>query len=207
MNIKKYLYYISKKDSNILDMLEDYIINQYSNRSYHNLSHIDNCLKEFREYSDYAKNNGLEVAHTKSIEYSILYHDIITGTNQNELLSAKRAYLDGILLGLSEDLLKVSYKCIIATKHDVIPINPFEKIMVDVDLAILGQPISIYEKYASNIRLEYSHISTKEFYSKRKEILNNFLNRSSIYTLDYFKNKYEKAAIYNIISEINNYEN
>ena len=205
MDIKNYLYSISKKDSNILDMLENYIVNQYRGRSYHNLSHINSCLKEFNEYIDYAENNGLEPLHSKSIVFAILYHDIIMCTEQNEHLSAERAYLDGMLLGLPEDLLNIAYKCIIATKHDSIPVNSFEKIMIDVDLSILGQSESIYKDYTLNIRLEYSHIPASIFYPKRKEILSNFLNRSSIFTLDYFKDKYEKAARYNIASEINGY--
>ena len=87
---------------------------------------------------------------------------------------------------------------ILITKHDRVPKSINQKLITDVDLAILGKPPLQYDKYEVAIRKEYSHVSEDDFRNGRAGILRTFLEKPSIYSLEYFNNKYYDQAIQNI---------
>ena len=53
--------------------------------------------------------------------------------------------------------------------------------MTDVDLAILGQPPTIFDEYERRVRLEYSHVPETAFRAGRAKVLQTFLKRETIY--------------------------
>jgi predicted metal-dependent HD superfamily phosphohydrolase len=93
---------------------------------------------------------------------------------------------------------------ILATKHDVIPSDKDQQILVDVDLAILGQPTAIFLEYENNIRKEYSWVLEKDFREGRAKVLKRFLDRSHIYSTSVFQAKYEDKARANLKASIQN---
>ncbi len=76
------------------------------------------------------------------------------------------------------------------------------KYFLDADLSILGQQEILYSAYASNIRKEYSIYTDKEYNTGRKNILQHFLQRNTIYTTPYFIDALEQQARKNIRWEI-----
>jgi|SRR3989344_9402559 len=180
------------------------IVNFYlePERHYHNIDHILNCIEEFRDISSLKE-------HPNEVEMAIWYHDTIYNVRRtdNEEKSAQLAYETSINIGMSEEFAKRTHDLILQTKHSSIPKDIDAKILLDVDLSILGQSEEDFNDYNDNIKKEYRW-AIKEFgenfYNKRrKEIMQGFLNRESIYFTDYFRDKYEKQAKNNIERLIN----
>ncbi len=71
-------------------------------------------------------------------------------------------------------------------------------LLVDIDLAILGQPRDRYEQFEHQIREEYAWVPTADFAKGRTAIPRNFLNRPSIYGSDSFRKRYERHARSNL---------
>lgn len=168
-----------------------------SDRFYHDLAHIKNCLREF----DLARNLAKE---PEALELAIWYHDIIYDTHSktNEEDSADLLYFLCSNAGLNKNFTNKSNRLILATKHDVISTDIDEKLIVDIDLSILGKSPAEFDVYEQNIRKEYSWAKDSDFNQGRAGILKIFLKRPSIYLTDFFRNKYEKQAIINLENSI-----
>jgi predicted metal-dependent HD superfamily phosphohydrolase len=76
-----------------------------------------------------------------------------------------------------------------------------EECFCDLDLSILGSPGKEYDRYAENIRKEYSFVPQDIYAKKRVEILKKFLE-GPIYKTPYFFSKYEERSRVNIQNEI-----
>lgn len=172
-------------------------------RFYHNLDHVEACLDDFREVADLTDTPEL-------VELAIWYHDVIydVNRNDNELKSADVAAAVCSRVGLCKESAKQIHDLILITKHDRMPESINQKIIVDVDLAVLGKPWQEYDKYRKAIRREYAHVADGDFRKGRIQILRSFLEKPSLYSLDCFKGKYYSQAVENIqreISELANY--
>ena len=166
-------------------------------RYYHNAEHIQSCLKDFQQVS-------LLTETPDWIECAIWYHDIVYDVHcpDNEQKSADLAVAVCQKAGLSSQAMREIHDLILITKHDRTPATINEQIITDVDLAILGKPPEVYAVYEKAIRKEYSHVQDSDFQMGRTAILHAFLDRPSIYSLDYFKERYQQQAINNIQNEI-----
>lgn len=160
-------------------------------RFYHTLEgHIADCLTEFDKVRCRAR-------HPYAVEAAIWLHDAHYDTHRhdNEERSARLARK--ILNGRSSDTTHTE-DLILFTKRHASPRSIDEKILSDIDLAILGAPQKTFVRYEQNIRREYAWIPEKAFCERRREILQKFLKRKNIYHLDVFRKKYEKRARHNI---------
>jgi predicted metal-dependent HD superfamily phosphohydrolase len=200
--LEKFLVSISSgpKSVSLSTCIAHYVCSQYNDtrRHYHTLDHIKNCLEEFEAYKKAA-----QIPISDAIKYAIWYHDLIMNTNENEEISSDRACVDGIALQIQDSFIYVASRCILVTKHNKRPLQEYEKIMVDIDLSILGQDAYKYTDYMLKIRKEYSQFPDSVFYKGRKEILEGFLKREFLYSTSYFRDKYEKSAKENLSWEIN----
>ncbi len=162
-------------------------------RFYHNLNHIEACLNDFQEVSSLTNTPNL-------VKLAVWYHDVIYDVHRsdNEQKSADLASDVCSMAGLSNEIIQEVCNLILATKHHQPSDSINQMIVIDVDLAILGKPPLEYDIYEKAIRKEYSHISDSDFQKGRIDILQSFLEKPSIYSLDFFKNKYQQQAIQNI---------
>lgn len=162
-------------------------------RFYHNLRHIESCLEEFDNVRDSAEAPD-------TVELAIWFHDAVydTQAGQNELQSAELASNLCSQAELPEDFTQRVRNCIMATRHHLIPEAIDERIIVDVDLSILGKPADQFDKYEQNIRAEFSFVPDDLFREGRTRILQTFLGRKRIYATAYFTDKYESQARGNI---------
>ena len=87
---------------------------------------------------------------------------------------------------------------IMATQHHAVAEDPDTRLLVDIDLAILGQPAHIFDVYEQQIRQEYAWVPQEAFRQGRTRILRVFLHRSSIYATAHFRPCYEEQARINI---------
>lgn len=172
-----------------------------STRKYHNLNHVQHLLALIEEAKTIADNLTV-------VQFAAWFHDYIYDpqANDNEFKSAE--YAEKILntLGVASDLIQSVKQIILSTQKHVPLINTVDNlIFLDVDLAILGTSPNKYQEYARAIRQEYSWLSDRQYQQGRKQVLTNFLTRKRIYYTDYFYQKFELKARFNIVSEIRLY--
>jgi predicted metal-dependent HD superfamily phosphohydrolase len=181
-------------DPQLRERLWSELLPRYSepHRAYHNVQHINECLQEFQSAKHLAHDPG-------AVELAILYHDAIYDPTRhdNEDASATLAAskLNGLLLNPKLETIRT---LIAATKHNNIPTDPDAQLIVDIDLAILGQPVPRFEEYEIQIRREYQFAPESIFRQKRAEILESFLARRRIYSTTFFQSRYEKTARQNL---------
>lgn len=162
-------------------------------RHYHTAMHVVDCLARFDEMREPA---GDPVA----LELAIWFHDAIYDprADDNEEQSAQLAV--GVIrrAGGTSGLEARVCALILATKTHLPNHEPDAPWLLDIDLAILGQPSEIFDTYERAIRAEYAWVSEATFRAKRAEVLKNFLTREQIYLTSCFRVRFEVMARANL---------
>ena len=166
-------------------------------RYYHNFSHINATLKH------------LEQVHHLTDDYSALeialwFHDAIytISSSTNELDSANWASEFLKSNNAKNDLIENVNRLIMSTLHTATPTGNDQRLIVDIDLTILGSTTERYDQFEHSIRKEYQLIPSAIYAQKRKAILEGFLTRERIYSHQYFFNSFEKSARKNLKNAI-----
>lgn len=162
-------------------------------RAYHTIFHIDAC---FRVLDRVFPNAPPEV------EFALWFHDAIYDTHSlsNEEESADFAALQlDPGMGWKENFIANVRSLILATKHNALPKNDLEAMVVDVDLSILGEDKKTFDYYERQIREEYSWVRDEGFKQGRINVLQGFLDRDWIYSTKTMRqNGYEGRAQENL---------
>jgi len=170
---------------------------QEKHRKYHNVAHIESVLCEFSNSRHIAENPN-------SIELALWFHDAIYNSfsKSNEKDSADLAVSFISDNSGSLELQQTVYSLIMATEHNFVPKGNDQRLMVDIDLSILGSAESRYTDFETAIRKEYKFVPSFIFKKKRIELLQYFLNRESIYSHQHYVDSLEKQARVNIKNAI-----
>lgn len=199
MHIAESIVILSKLTSMGIHELRETLILPYllEDRHYHELSHIEYMLSK---HPNILISNELIAA--------IWLHDIVydpqSSTNEMESAALARDIFnkDKMDIGLLEDL-------ILSTKNHE-PLKTFRpypaRVLIDLDLAILGEAPKAYRTYAEAIRKEYSFVPDNLYREGRIKVLNSFLEKSQIYRSPDFT-QLEPRARYNIAEEIERLRN
>src|SRR5205085_12266673 len=120
-------------------------------RAYHTMRHILHCLEEMARVRPLA-------AQPDAMEMALWYHDAIydTHADDNEEQSATLAAHILRDAAVPEVFVQTVVRLIVATKHHTAAEDPDTRLLVDIDLAILGQPPQIFDAYERHIRQEYA---------------------------------------------------
>ena len=171
------------------------LIKAYSetHRYYHTVAHIEAMLIHFDKVRNLADSPD-------EVEIAIWFHDAIYNplSSSNEINSAQWAKDFLISSGGEATVAERVYELIMATKHDGKIVENDHKLIVDIDLTILGANESVYDEFEANVRKEYKLIPSVIFRKKRIAILMSFLEEEAIYKLDYFKENFEIQARENL---------
>jgi predicted metal-dependent HD superfamily phosphohydrolase len=177
------------------DVLLKELMRRYSepHRKYHTLQHLDECFAKYAEVRN-------EASHLEEIEFALWFHDAIYNVRRqdNELQSANWARAEALAAGISETVAERLYDLVMVTRHDACAKTNDEKILVDVDLSILGADPDRFSEYESQVRAEYSWVPDTVFREKRLAILQNFLNRPRIFNTEHFASRHEAKARANL---------
>lgn len=168
-------------------------------RHYHNLWHIEELLKWMAVYEN-------QILDKEVLQLSIWYHDIIyvPGRKDNEAQSAAFARLRLPNFNLSADRIEKCCQQIMATQsHQLLSEDADLAYLLDFDLAILAKPWDDYQVYAQQIRQEFQAFPDPLYQAGRKQALQSFLARPSIYHTPALCERWEKLARQNIQAEIN----
>lgn len=162
-------------------------------RAYHNLRHIADCLKEFEAARALCER-------ADEVELALWFHDAIYDprAKENEEQSARlaREVIQGA--ALPAEFGDHVEALILATKHNAPPRENDARLIVDIDLAILGQDEARFDEYETAIRKEYDWVPEAQFKTGRSAILRSFLVRPRIYSTDFFRDMYEARARRNL---------
>ncbi len=182
------------------DALYHQIVTAYgeAHRAYHDLTHLEHCLEQLDAHRDAAAAAG-------EIEMALWFHDAVYRpiASDNEEQSARWARsaileADRSALPAAVALAERVAALILATRHDTVPVDVDARLMVDVDLSILGSPAEQYDRYEVAVRREYRWVPRFLFRKKRLEILKSFLRRDAIFQTEPFHELYESRARSNL---------
>ncbi|KAJ6598241.1 hypothetical protein DFH09DRAFT_903405 [Mycena vulgaris] len=175
-------------------------------RHYHTLEHISYML------------NALEPGASsiqETIELAIWFHDCVYDPakggpwNERESIRVWEEFVDSTQ-SRAMAYLKQPVSCLIEATilhqlPDVLPeaLNASDvALFLDLDMGILAESPASYEKYAGEIRQEYSHYPIAAYRAGRAKVLQSFLLHEHIF-LGRDKGAMEQRARENIQGEIN----
>jgi predicted metal-dependent HD superfamily phosphohydrolase len=109
------------------------------------VQHIQHCLREFDAARHLAE-------HPDCVETALWFHDAVydSKAKDNEEKSAQLA--DVALAGVDASIFERVRALILIMQHKQPPVTPDEQLVVDCDLAILGQSEQAFDAYEQQIR-------------------------------------------------------
>lgn len=166
-------------------------------RYYHNLEHLGYML-------NLLEATGASPQDPTCLRAAILYHDVVYAVNNkgNETKSAKRAqrFLTGI--GWPDERVARCVRHIQATAKHNASADSDTALLLDLDLAILGDAPAAYDAYASNIRREYRRYPDFLYRRGRAKMLQFFLAKPEIYRTAAIREQREVQARRNLSREL-----
>jgi predicted metal-dependent HD superfamily phosphohydrolase len=166
-------------------------------RHYHNLQHVGECLLEL----DCARALSQTPAE---IESALWFHDAVYDphSSTNEEDSAKLAIQCLNAAGVDAARVEAIRQLILVTKNHEPTAVADAALLIDIDLAILGQPSPRFWEYEHAIRAEYAWVPDATFAPTRAGILTRFLERQALYRTERFRDRYEATARANLTAAI-----
>jgi predicted metal-dependent HD superfamily phosphohydrolase len=153
-------------------------------RHYHTLQHLEECFGKFDELRDLA-------AHPADVELAIWFHDAIYDTRRDDNEARSADWARATVGERVADL-------VMATRHEATPAGIDAQVLVDVDLSILAAPQARFEEYERQVREEYRWVPGPIYRRKRRQVLQSFLERPTIYNTQRFIERYEAQARRNL---------
>lgn len=135
------------------------------------------------------------------------YHDAVYDptSSSNETDSARLAEEGLTRLGMDELTDRVRDLILLTAEHRRPDGDEQAALLLDADLAILGQPPALYLRYVEGVRAEYAHVADDDFRSGRSAILRGLLEREQLFTHPAFAGL-ETQARANVQAELAIYE-
>lgn len=169
-------------------------------RHYHGWPHVAALLAghdAVREEPDFA---GLDA---DAIDLAIVFHDAVydIARADNEARSVDLLHAQAGSAA-AEARICAAAAMIRATAAHGPSADPATRLLLDLDLAVLGAPPVAYAAYAAAIRREYAAVPEAAWRVGRAGILDRFLARSRLYQTDLFHDRLEAAARTNLAAEV-----
>ena len=146
-------------------------------RHYHTLEHIHEMLTMMRALPNPFPSDS-------AVPLAIWFHDAVYDSRRrdNEDRSASLATDHMARWGIADQFGGRVEQMVRATSHSGDePDDPADRLVCDVDLAILGASPERYDRYSADIRREYDWVDDADYRVGRGEVLKPFLERSVIY--------------------------
>jgi predicted metal-dependent HD superfamily phosphohydrolase len=170
-------------------------------RAYHNWSHIGAMLSGLDEASGEAEFDDMNF---DEVELAIFFHDAIYDprAKDNERKSAE-LFLDVCDEGASSQTnTRHIADMILATATHAGHADLATRLLLDLDLRVLGGAPEHYAAYAEAVRSEYSFVPDKAWRDGRSAVLKRFLDRDRLFQTAHFLRLCEEQARKNIAAEL-----
>lgn len=190
----------------VADSLDTYqeLVQTYGepHRHYHTAHHINACLQHF----DLVRT---EAHAPNEVEMALWFHDACyqPQSHRNEEDSADWARRFLQKGRVAEAQCQRVHDLIMATQHhrDIEDVDA--ALVVDIDLAILGEKAETFAAFEANIRREYHWVPVADYCYRRSQILTRFLQRPQVYQTPYFQVRYDAIARTNLQQALSNLKN
>jgi predicted metal-dependent HD superfamily phosphohydrolase len=162
-------------------------------RAYHTRQHLRECF----EHLEPARS----LAHAlPEVQLALWFHDAIYDprARDNEERSAQWAADSLAGAGAAPETADRVRALVLATRHAAAPEAADARLLVDVDLSILGAPPARFDEYERQIRIEYAWVPEPAFVQARANVLRGFLARPSIFNTPWFAARLEAPARANL---------
>lgn len=161
-------------------------------RAYHTLQHLQECLAQADVIERLAEHPG-------EVLLALWFHDAVYDPRgrDNEALSADWAREVVERQGDAAMGDRV-HRLVMATEHHAVPVTLDARVLVDVDLSILGAAPDRFDEYERQVREEYGHVPGLVFRSKRRSVLQGFLDRPAIFGTDAYAERLEAQGRENL---------
>jgi predicted metal-dependent HD superfamily phosphohydrolase len=175
-----------------------HLLKAYSerHRHYHTVEHLEACLAHLDEHWG-------EAARPELIEIALWFHDAVyrpmSKTNEADSAALARRFLAG---QMDEARIEWVETAIQLTQNHGETDDPDTKLLLDIDLAILGAPPHVYETYVGHVRREFRWVPRPMFRKGRARILRHFLDMPQIYKTDRLAALLESRARDNLSGEL-----
>ena len=162
-------------------------------RKYHTIQHLNECLTHLESVRALAD-------HADEVEMALWFHDAIYDTSKkdNEKRSAEWARDSVLAAAVSSEKADRIYELVMATMHNAVPADRDAKVLVDIDLGILGAGADRFDNYEVQVRQEYSWVPEPVYRAARRKILEEFVGREWIYSTEPLRSKHEARARENL---------
>ena len=178
-----------------LRRVHDDVLARYAepNRHYHTVQHLTECFARLSEIRELAEHPG-------EVELALWFHDAIYDVRRsdNEDKSAAWARDAAVTAGVASEIAQRVHALVMFTRHAAVPTGVDAKVLVDVDLSILGADDARFDEYELQVRKEYEWVPGFLFRRNRKKVLREFLARPRIFSTTPFMKRYEQQARSNI---------
>lgn len=169
-------------------------------RHYHTLAHIAHLLCLYHTYH-------FKLEDPESVQFAIWYHDLIyePGHSDNEARSAEIAGQRLGRLAFPEPKVQQVQSLILAThyhRQDSQMDHLNGRFFLDCDLSILGADRERYVEYIQEIRQEYIMVPLAAYKRGREAVLQQFLQKGTIYQTAELRERFEVQARSNIQFEL-----
>lgn len=162
-------------------------------RFYHTVQHL-------QEYFDRLDEAIVLAERPAEIELALWFHDAIydTRTSDSEVRSARWARQALVEARVADDTALRFEALVVATKHAEIPDATDTRLLIDVDLSILGAAPDRFAEYEHQVRQEYTWVPEEGFRAARRRILSSFLSRPRLYGTTWFHDRLETRTRENL---------
>ena len=160
-------------------------------RRYHNLDHIQECLRLADEVAPLLDDRD-------AVEFGLWFHDAVydTGVTTNEWRSAD-LFL-GVSAGASFVFRHRVCGHILATRHSGTTRGKDRSFLVDIDLSGFGAPWEEFMRNGALLREESSNQSDDRYHAGQVIFLNALQKRPHFFQTEYFRERYETVARANL---------
>ena len=160
-----------------------------THRSYHTLQHLRECIAGLDGVLALAGWPG-------EVEVALWFHDAVydVKAHDNEARSADWAKQAMLGAGAPADAARRVHALVMATRHDAVPESADARLVVDIDLSILGADTGRFDDYEDQVRREYAWVADDVFRARRREVLQRLLDRPALYGTSHFRDRLEQRA-------------
>lgn len=167
-------------------------------RAYHTPQHLGECLELLNRWA-----GGREDRHV--VASALWFHDFIYDTqapdSEDRSIAAAREMLsaEGVRVSVIDQVAQL----IEVTKHGAVAAQTdAERLMVDIDLAILGASPARFREFCDQVRSEYAWVPEVTYNDRRAEFLQQMLARPHIYETEGGRAELEARTRANLAEEV-----
>jgi predicted metal-dependent HD superfamily phosphohydrolase len=160
-------------------------------RRYHTLRHLDECFTQLQSIGSLAE-------HPVEVELALWFHDAVYDTRRQDNEERSAQWAAQALAPVSSEAANRVHDLVLATRHAAQPQGTDARIVVDIDLSILGAPEARFDEYEAEVREEYAWVPEPVYRRERRRILAGFLARESLFNTATFVERYEAQARRNL---------